>query len=153
LTSSIFLIIGAAIVIGWLLTFERVPMKFANFITSVVDSPLGILFLLSGIIFIIGMFMEEVASLVLLTPIFAPLALNAGVDPFHFGIVMVLNITIALITPPMGACVFIASAVGKVDLGDLFKSIWPFVLVAVLVLVIIILVPPITTFLPSLFQF
>lgn len=153
LTSSIFLIIGAAIVIGWLLTFERVPAKFAEFVTSVVDKPLGILFLLSGIIFIIGMFMEEVASLVLLTPIFAPLALNAGVNPFHFGIVMVLNITIALITPPMGACVFIASAVGKVDLGALFKSIWPFVAVAVLVLVIIILVPPITTFLPMLFQF
>ncbi len=153
LTSSIFMIIGAAIVIGWLLTFARVPLQIAGFINSVVENPVGILFLLSGIIFIIGMFMEEVASLVLLTPIFAPIALGAGIDPFHFGIVMVLNITIALITPPMGACVFIASAVGKVDLGDLFKSIWPFVAVAIVVLIFIILIPPITTLLPSLFQF
>lgn len=152
LTSSIFLIIGAAIVIGWLLTYERIPAKFADFVTSVVDTPLGILFVLSAITFLIGMFMEEVASLVLLTPIFAPLALAAGIDPFHFGIVMVLNITIALITPPMGACVFIASAVGKVELGQLFKSIWPFVAVALIVLVIIILAPPITTFLPALFN-
>jgi len=150
LTSSIFLIIGAAIVVGWLLTYARIPTKFADFVTSVVEAPLAILFVLSALTFLIGMFMEEVASLVLLTPIFAPLALNAGIDPFHFGIIMVLNITIALITPPMGACVFIASAVGKVELGSLFRHIWPFVVVALVVLVIIILVPPITMFLPAL---
>ena len=97
--------------------------------------------------------MEEIASLVLLTPIFAPLAMSVGIDPFHFGIVMVLNITIALITPPMGACVFIASAVGKVELGLLFKKIWPFVITAVITLILIILFPPITTLIPSLFNF
>ncbi|HDQ13802.1 MAG TPA: TRAP transporter large permease [Sediminispirochaeta sp.] len=153
LTSSIFLIIGAATVVGWLLTFERIPMKFGLFVSSVVDSPLAILLVLSALTFIIGMFMEEVASLVLLTPIFAPLALQVGIDPFHFGIVMVLNITIALITPPMGACVFIASAVGKVDLGDLFKHIWPFVAVALAVQVLIILFPFFTTALPNLLIF
>lgn len=152
LTSAIFLIIGAAIVVGWLLTFERVPSKFADFVTGVVEGRIAILFVLSALTFFIGMFMEEIASLVLLTPIFAPVALNAGIDPFHFGIVMVLNITIALITPPMGACVFIASAVGKVELGALFKSIWPFVAVAIIVLIFIILFPPITTFLPGLFN-
>jgi len=153
LTCAIFLIIGAAIVIGWLLTYERIPAKFAEFVSMNVHSPLAILFLLSGIIFILGMFMEEVASLVLLTPIFAPLALSVGIDPFHFGIVMVLNITIALITPPMGACIFIASAVGKVELGLLFKSIWPFVVTAVLTLILIIVFPPITTLIPSFFHF
>lgn len=153
LTSSIFLIIGAAIVIGWLLAYARIPTLFAEFISQTVHSPLAILFLLSGIVFFLGMFMEEIASLVLLTPIFAPLALNAGIDPFHFGIVMVLNITIALITPPMGACLFIASAVGKVDLGLLFKAIWPFVATALFALILIILFPSITTFIPSLFNF
>ena len=153
LTSSIFLIIGAAIVIGWLLAYARIPTLFAEFILQTVHSPLAILFLLSGIVFLLGMFMEEIASLVLLTPIFAPLALNAGIDPFHFGIVMVLNITIALITPPMGACLFIASAVGKVDLGLLFKAIWPFVATALFALILIIFFPSITTFIPSLFNF
>ncbi|MDA3824278.1 MAG: TRAP transporter large permease [Bacteroidales bacterium] len=153
LTSAIFLIIGAAIVIGWLLTYARVPTLFGEFVSRNVESPLAILFLLSGIIFILGMFMEEIASLVLLTPIFAPLAISVGIDPFHFGIVMVLNITIALITPPMGACVFIASAVGKVELGLLFKKIWPFVITAIIALILIILFPPITTLLPSLFKF
>ena len=153
LTSAIFLIIGSAIVIGWLLTYARIPTLFGEFISSNVESPLAILFLLSGIIFILGMFMEEIASLVLLTPIFAPLAMSVGINPYHFGIVMVLNITIALITPPMGACVFIASAVGKVELGLLFKKIWPFVITAVVTLILIILFPPITTLVPSLFNF
>ncbi len=153
MTSAIFLIIGSAIVIGWLLTYARIPTLFGEFISSNVESPLAILFLLSGIIFILGMFMEEIASLVLLTPIFAPLAMSVGIDPLHFGIVMVLNITIALITPPMGACVFIASAVGKVELGLLFKKIWPFVITAVITLILIILFPPITTLIPSLFNF
>ncbi len=153
LTSAIFLIIGAAIVIGWLLTYARIPTLFGEFISSNVESPLAILFLLSGIIFILGMFMEEIATLVVLTPIFAPLAMSVGIDPLHFGIVMVLNITIALITPPMGACVFIAAAVGKVELGLLFKKIWPFVITAVITLILIILFPPITTLVPSLFNF
>jgi tripartite ATP-independent transporter DctM subunit len=147
LTSAIFLIIGAAIVIGWLLTYARVPTLFGEFVSRNVESPLAILFLLSGIILV------EIASLVHLTPIFAPLAISVGIDPFHFGIVMVLNITIALITPPMGACVFIASAVGKVELGLLFKKIWPFVITAIIALILIILFPPITTLLPSLFKF
>ena len=151
LTSVIFLVIGGAAVIGWLLTYERIPTRFAEFVSDTVQDPLALLLLLSGIIFFFGMFMEEIASLVLLTPIFAPLALGAGIDPYHFGIVMVLNITIALITPPMGGCLFIASAVGNVQLGLLFRHIWPFVAVAVVTLLTIILFPALTTVLPALF--
>ena len=151
LTSVIFLVIGGAAVIGWLLTYERVPTRFAEFISSTVQDPLLLLLLLSGMVFLFGMFMEEIASLILLTPIFAPLALGAGIDPYHFGIVMVLNITIALITPPMGGCLFIASAVGRVPLGLIFRHIWPFVTVAVITLLIIILIPGLTTILPALF--
>jgi TRAP-type transport system large permease protein len=151
LTSAIFMIIGAAAIIGWLLSYARVPEQFSRLVIGTTNNPLVVMAILSAIIFVTGMFMEEVATLVLLTPIFTPLALAAGIDPLHFGIVMTLNITIALITPPMGACVYIASAVGKVDLGDLFKSIWPFVGVAVFALIIIALFPPLTTFLPSVF--
>jgi tripartite ATP-independent transporter DctM subunit len=153
LTSVIFVIMGAATIIGWLLSYERVPQHFAEIVEGYVDSKLAVMMILSLITFIIGMFMEEVASLVLLTPVFAPIAAAAGIDPLHFGIVIVLNITIALITPPMGACVYIACAVGNVQLGDLFKHIWPFVVVALLVLSAIIAFEPITTFLPRLFGF
>jgi TRAP-type C4-dicarboxylate transport system permease large subunit len=130
-----------------------VPQAFAGFVLEFAQSPLLVLLILSAITFLIGMFMEEIAALVLLTPVFAPVATAAGIDPFHFGIVMTLNITIALITPPMGACVYIVSAVGRVPLEDLFRSIWPFVVTALVALAAIILVPGMTTALPALFGF
>lgn len=152
LTSAIFLIMGAAAVVSWLLTWDRIPQRFAEFLVSlgVTESPVILMLVLSGITFVVGMFMEEVATLTLLTPIFVPLAKMAGVDPLHFGIVMTLNVTIALITPPMGACIYIVSAIGRVDLGEMFKGIWPFVAVAMIVLIIIILFPALTTTLPTL---
>ena len=150
LTSSIFLIMGAATVIGWLLKWDQAPQRFAMFLTQsgVVKSPLVLMLVLSAIIFPIGMFMEEVSTLTLLTPIFYPLAVKAGVDPLHFGIVMTLNVTIALITPPMGACNYIVAAVGKVKLSDVFIHIWPFIVVSMLALLVIILFPPLSTFIP-----
>jgi tripartite ATP-independent transporter DctM subunit len=152
LTSSIFLIMGAATVIGWLLKWEQIPQKFASIIVSsgLIHNPWLLMIVLSAVIFPVGMFMEEVSTLTLLTPIFAPLAVKAGIDPLHFGIVMTLNVTIALITPPMGACNYIVAAVGRVRLGDVFKIIWPFIGVALLVLLIIISFPPITTIVPRL---
>jgi len=150
LTSVIFLIIGAAAIIGWLLSYQRVPQRFAQVVLHFAHSQVLVMIVLSLITFVIGMFMEEVATLVLLTPVFTPIATAAGIDPLHFGIVIILNITIALITPPMGACVYIASAVGQVPLGDLFKNIWPFVLVAMVVVLAIIVFPPLTVALPGL---
>lgn len=151
LTSVIFIIMGAATIIGWLLSYEQVPQKFAALVMGIVHNKIMVMVVLSLITFVIGMFMEEVATLVLLTPVFAPIAQAAGIDPLHFGIVITLNITIALITPPMGACVYIASAVGNVELGSMFRHIWPFVLVAMLVVFLIIAFPPITVALPRFF--
>ena len=152
LTSAIFLIMGAATVVGWFLKWERVTQKFASVIVGMglLEHPWLLMLVLSSIIFVIGMFMEEVAVLTLLTPVFAPLAVKAGIDPFHFGIVMTLNVTIALITPPVGACNYIVAAVGKVPLGDLFREIWPFIAVAMTVLMAIISFPAITVTLPRM---
>lgn len=111
--------------------------------------PTLILIVISLITFITGMFMEEVSVLMLLTPIFVPVAQVAGIDPIHLGIVVTLNITIALITPPMGACLFVASAVGNVDVSRLFMAIWPFILVAMMVLLVVILAPQLTVWLPK----
>jgi tripartite ATP-independent transporter DctM subunit len=150
LTSAIFLIMGAATVVGWYLKWERVTWHLSVLIeqAGLIEHPWMLMIVLSGVIFLIGMFMEEVAVLTLLTPIFAPLAMKAGIDPFHFGIVMTLNVTIALITPPVGACNYIVAAVGNVPIGKLFRAIWPFIAVAVAVLLCIITFPWITVALP-----
>nr|WP_320135831.1 TRAP transporter large permease [uncultured Amphritea sp.] len=152
LTSAIFLIIGASAVVSWLLAYAQVPEQFAVLLTPYVDSPITILLMLSLITFGVGMLMEEVSALMLLTPVFLPIALHAGVDPVHLGIIITMNITIALITPPMGACVFVAAAVSKLDLTVMFKAIWPFVMVALAVLITVILFPSLTLFIPSLFK-
>ena len=149
-TSVIFVIMGGAAALCWLLKWEQVPQKVAMMLVNVSNNPTVLMLILSAIIFVIGMFMEEVAALILLTPVVAPVAMMAGVNPIHFGIVMTLNITIALITPPMGACVHIVSAVGKVPLEKMFKDIWPFVGVSMIVLLLVILFPPLVTFLPGI---
>jgi tripartite ATP-independent transporter DctM subunit len=149
-TSVIFVIMGGAAALCWLLKWEQVPQKVAMMLVNVSNNPTVLMLILSAIIFVIGMFMEEVAALILLTPVVAPVAMMAGINPIHFGIVMTLNITIALITPPMGACVHIVSAVGKVPLEKMFKNIWPFVGVSMIVLLLVILFPPLVTFLPGI---
>ena len=150
LTSVIFVVIGAATIVGWILSSERVPQSMAPVIMKYATTPTQVLLFISVIIFVVGMFMEEIAALVLLTPVFAPLALAAGIDPLHFGIVMTLNITIALITPPMGACVYIVSSVGGVPLEKMFRHIWPFILVSLACQLLLIFVPEISLFLPHL---
>ncbi|MGB4209981.1 MAG: TRAP transporter large permease [Thermovirgaceae bacterium] len=152
LTSSIFLIMGAATVIGWLLKWEQIPQRFAALLlqAGLVDRPWLLMVVLSAVIFPIGMFMEEVSTLTLLTPIFTPIAMKAGIDPFQFGVVMTLNVTIALITPPMGACNYVVAAVGKVKLTDVFVHIWPFIGVSLIVLGIVITFPFLTTLIPGI---
>ena len=136
-------IMGAASVVGWYLKWERVTQAFSQVIVDagLLGHPWLLMVVLSLIVFVIGMFMEEISVMTLLTPVFAPLAAKAGIDPFHFGVVMTLNVTIALITPPVGACNYIVAAVGKVPLGEMFRRIWPFVLAALAVQLVIVTFP------------
>lgn len=150
LTSAIFLIMAASATISWLLSYAQVPQQFVTLLAPYVDNAVIILLLLSLITFLTGMFMEEVSALMLLTPIFAPVAMMAGIDPIHLGVIITLNITIALITPPMGACVFVAAAVSRIEIVSLFKTIWPFVLTAIAVLLLLIFFPSLTLWLPQL---
>ncbi|WP_083007339.1 TRAP transporter large permease [Halomonas sp. GT] len=152
LTSAIFLIMAASATISWLLSYAQVPAQFVSLLSPYIDNAVVILLLLSAITFITGMFMEEVSALMLLTPIFTPVAMMAGIDPIHLGVIITLNITIALITPPLGACVFVAAAVSRLEIVSLFRTIWPFVLTAIAVLILLILFPPLTLWLPTQFR-
>lgn len=150
LTSSIYVIIAAASVVNWLLNYAQVANEFATLLEPFNHSPTLMLLVISSIIFICGMVMEEVSVLMLLTPIIAPVALAAGVDPIHLGLIFTLNITIAMITPPMGSCLFIVATISKLSITEMFKGIWPFIAVALSVLYILILFPSLTLWLPHL---
>ncbi|GEN25608.1 TRAP transporter large permease [Halomonas cupida] len=150
LTTAIFVIMAASSTVSWLLSYAQVPNQFVELLAPWIAQPVVVLLLLSLITFVTGMFMEEVSALMLLTPIFSPVAMMAGIDPVHLGVIITLNITIALITPPMGACVFVAAAVSRLEITALFRTIWPFVVTALLVLIVLILIPQLTLWLPNL---
>lgn len=149
LSAAIFMIIGISSVISWELAYAQAPDRFTGLLEPFIGSPTIVLLLLSAITFVTGMFMEEVSALTLLSPVFTPVALAAGIDPVALGIIITLNITIALITPPMGACLFIAAAVSRLDITVLFRTIWPFILTAVAVLLVLIAFPGLITWLPN----
>lgn len=152
LTASIYVIIAAASVLNWLLSYTQIAAQFADLLQPFAHDPTLLLFVISAVIFICGMFMEEVSVLMLLTPMITPVAMMAGVDPVHLGLIFTLNVTIAMITPPMGACLFIVASISKLDIVEMFKGILPFILVAIAVLALLIVYPPLTLWLPSVFH-
>lgn len=149
-SGAVFIILAAASILGWVLAKESIPQVLADFLLGISDNPLIFLAIVSLTLFIVGMFMEMTAILIILGPILHPIAVSLGIDPIHFGIVMVVNLNIALATPPLGACLFVASSVGKVRFEDVALRILPFIIVEVLVLGVIIYVPELSLALPRM---
>ena len=150
-TGVVFLIIGSASILGWILTMERVPEAVAAGFLSVSNNPHIILFLILILMLIVGMFMDIAAALIILGPILHPIAVNnLGIDPIHFGIIMVLSLNLALMTPPVGACLFVACNISKLSLEALTRAIWPFIIVEVIALFIIAYWSDLVLFFPRL---
>ena len=152
-TSTILVIIGAVSAANWLMTYNRVP----NMITDVALQYMSArwMFLLSSmtLFLIVGLFLEGIAAMLVLVPILHPIAVSMGVDPTHFGILVVFNLMIGLITPPMGLCLFVVDSIAQVGLGRLIRQIVPLFLVELLALVVITFFPVTVTGIPRLFGF
>jgi len=144
----IAVIVSGASILAWLLAMQQIPQMVAELFLSITQNKYFILLLINLLLVFIGMFLDITASLLILGPILAPLATNLGVDPLHFGVMMCVNLNIALMTPPMGACLFMAMIVSKRSLGQIVKAIWPFILVELFVLLLVIYIPVITMTVP-----
>lgn len=154
ITSSIVLmLISTANIFGMILATQQIPQKIAQSLLSVTTSPEMMLLLANGFLLIAGMFMAESPNIILLGPILAPVVTSLGVDPLHFGFIMVLNLTIGLITPPLGACLFILCGISKLSLEQMTKAILPFLIAEFAVLFLCTYVPSISLFLPRIFGF
>lgn len=153
ITGVVFLIIGTASIVSWVLAINQVPQMIADFLLSTTGDPKIVLLLIIILMLIVGMFMDIAAALIILGPILHPIAVSMGMSPIHFGIVMVLSLNIALMTPPVGACLFVVCSITKLKLGEISRAIIPFILVEVVALFIIAYVPIISTFIPSLFGY
>jgi tripartite ATP-independent transporter DctM subunit len=153
ITSSVFLIVALASIFAWLLTYLQIPQELASAISNVTDSKLGILFILAGFALVCGFFIDTLPALIILTPILGPIAYSAGIDPLQFGMMLVLNLTIGMITPPVGPVLFVISAVGRLRIEALSRAVLPLLLAELLVLLLVITVPGVSTFVPNLFGF
>ena len=149
-TAIILLIVAGASIFAWLLTSNRVTEQFANLVSGVTDNKILILILLNIILFIVGFFMETVAAITILVPVLLPLAVSVGVDPVHFGVIMVLNLMIGLLTPPVGMVLYVLSRVSGVSFERCTKATLPFLIPLVTVLMLITFVPEFSMWLPTL---
>jgi tripartite ATP-independent transporter DctM subunit len=151
-TAMVLMVIGCAASFGWLLAYTRVPAQMVALLQGVSDNPIVILLLLNVVLLILGTFMDMSPLIVITTPIFLPVAQAFGVDPVHFGVILILNLGIGLCTPPVGAVLFVGCAVGKIPISQALRTIWPFYGAAVATLLLVTYIPALSLWLPSLFH-
>ena len=151
ITAMVLLIIGAASAFGYALAILQAPTKLAELITAATDNPIMVLLIVNLILLVLGTFMDMSPLIVITTPILLPVVMQVGVDPVHFGIIMMLNLGIGLVTPPVGSVLFVGSAVGKVPVEDAVKTIWPFYGALIISLMFITFIPALSLTLPGLF--
>jgi C4-dicarboxylate transporter, DctM subunit len=147
-TAVVMLVIGASELFAWILAAEQVPQALAAGVLAVSASPWVVLLLVNVVLFVLGIWLEPAPLLIILVPVLAPLAAKVGIDPVHFGTVFVINAVIGLITPPVGASLFVVCSVGQLSLEKISRAIWPFVGMAVLVLLLVTYIPALSTWLP-----
>lgn len=151
-TASIMLLVGFANLFGWIMVREQIPQLVAESILGISTNAIVVIILVNILLLFVGTFMETIAALVILFPVLLPVATTVGMDPIQFGVMMVLNLVIGLVTPPVGVCLFVASQIGKVSIGKTARELLPFLGVSLAVLMLVAFVPQITLFLPSLFE-
>ncbi|MAC80184.1 MAG: C4-dicarboxylate ABC transporter permease [Rhodobacteraceae bacterium] len=151
-TAMVLMVIGCAAAFGWLLAYTKVPASMVTMLKGVSDNPIVILLLLNVVLLILGTFMDMSPLIVITTPIFLPVAQAFGVDPVHFGVILILNLGIGLCTPPVGAVLFVGCAVGRLPIWDAVRTIWPFYGAAFATLMLVTYIPALSLWLPSLFR-
>lgn len=144
IAGMILIIVAFANIFSWILTTQQVPMKTANFILSITHDPYMFIFIINVILLIVGCFVETAAAILIMAPVFAPIAFQMGIDPLHFGIIFVLNLCIGIITPPLGLSLFVSSGIAGIKLEEISKAILPFLFTEICVLFLVSYIPSIS---------
>jgi len=151
-TASIFVIVATAVAMGQILTIENIPGKLVAFLSGVSPNPIIILLAINVILLILGTFMDMLASIMIMAPLLLPLVKYYDVDPIHFGIIMVVNLSIGFLTPPVGLNLYIGAQIGKTSIEKLTKALFPFYVACIIALLFITYIPGISMFLPKLLK-
>jgi tripartite ATP-independent transporter DctM subunit len=151
-TGVILFVIATAALFGWLLAYLQVPAAAVELLGAIADNRYAVLLLIVLILLLLGTFMDLAPMILICTPIFLPVAKAFGVDPLHFGVVLVLAGGIGLVTPPVGSVLFVGAAIGKIGIGEALRSIWPFWLASLAVLLLVTLLPQLSLWLPMVMK-
>jgi tripartite ATP-independent transporter DctM subunit len=145
-TGVVMLVIMGSAAVGWVLTFDQVPQNFAAWVSANISNPFLIILMMNILMLIVGMPLDLPPSILLLGPIFVPLAAAIGLDPVQLGLIMVINLGIGLYTPPIGTTLFISSSIAKTSLGATTRELWPFFAIAMALLIAVSYVPALTLY-------
>jgi C4-dicarboxylate transporter DctM subunit len=149
-SSKIMFIMANAAVLGWVMAAEQIPQQVFTMMTAISSDPIILMLIINIILLIAGCFMETGALLIIITPILMPIALGMGWNPVHFGLVMILNLAIGNLTPPLGVCLYTGAMVAKCRVEDVSKKAIPFLITLLIVLILVSYIPEITMFLPKM---
>lgn len=149
-TATVLIIVGTATAFGRFLTIEQIPNKVANAMLSISSEPIVIILLITVLLLFVGMFMDTLAAIIILTPILLPIAIQIGYDPVHFGILMIVNLAIGFFTPPVGVNLFVGSGISGVSMGALSRAVIPFVVAMLITLIFLTFIPQLSLFLVEL---
>ena len=151
-TGSVSIIIAAAALFGWALSNEQVPQQFAQFLVDNISNKILILLLINVMLFILGMFMDSIPAIMIVTPVLLPLFRMLEIDPLHAGVFMSINLITGLATPPVGCCLFAASIISNESMEKISLTILPFLAANVIVVMLVTYIPSVSMFIPSLFK-
>jgi len=151
-TAIVMLLIGASMSMSWVMSYERIPQDISNVLLQVSDNKVVILLIINLILLFVGIFMDMTPAVLIFTPIFLPVITKLGMDPIHFGIIMVLNLCIGLTTPPVGSVLFVGVGIAKTTIQKVIKPLIPLFLVMILALFLVTYFPQLSLWLPSLFD-
>lgn len=151
-TAIVMLLIGASMCMSWALSYENIPQDISTGLLSLSDNKIVILLIINLLLLIVGIFMDMTPAVLIFTPIFLPVVTKLGLDPVHFGIIMVLNLCIGLCTPPVGSVLFVGVGIAKTTIEKVFKPLLPLFIAMIIALFLVTYIPQLSLWLPSLFD-
>ena len=149
-TAVVMFLIGASMGMSWVMAFEDIPQNVSAGLLSISDNPIIIMLIINLLLLFVGIFMDMTPAVLIFTPIFLPVVEQMGVDPIHFGIIMITNLCIGLCTPPVGTVLFVGCGVANVKIQDVLKPLLPLFIVMIIGLLLITFVPAISLWLPKI---
>jgi tripartite ATP-independent transporter DctM subunit len=150
-TAIVMLLIGTSMGMSWVMSYENIPQEVSNSLIGLSDNPIVILIIINMILLFVGIFMDMTPAVLIFTPIFLPVVMRLGMDPIHFGIVMVLNLCIGLCTPPVGSVLFVGCGVAGISIQKVIKPLMPLFIAMLVVLILVTYLPELSLWLPRFF--